>query len=167
MLALSNLEVKPVKRVVYPRLRRHPVRNRTVLETAAVVGPPVRLCVFVEVEAYGDADALNDIVSVANAANFHGILTEDGILLALRLILHLLHVLLPEKEIDSISWVALLPTELGVGSVLADWYVLNGVVVIEHFTVNLSIPAEVEAVGLRVAHGHVTILEEHVGEVVL
>lgn len=167
LLALSNLKVKLVERVIYPRLRRHPVRNRTVLETASIVGPPVGLRVLIEVKAYSDADAFNDIVSVANATRFLRILSEDGILFAFLFILHLLHVLLPEEEIDSLLWVVFLPAELGVCSVLADWHVLDSIVVIEHFSINLGVPAQVEAVGLRVAHGHVTLLKQHIREIVM
>ena len=167
LLALSNLEVKLVERVVYPGLRRHPVRNRTVLETSSIVGPSVGLRVLIEVEAYRDADAFNDIVPIADATSLHRILSEDGVLFAFLFILHLPHVLLPEEEIDSLLWVVLLPPELGVCGILADWNVLDSIVVIEHFSIDLGVPAQVEAVRLRIAHRHVTLLEQNVREVVL
>lgn len=95
-----------------------------------------------------DANALNHIVSVADTASFDRIFLKDGVRLAVFLVFYLPSELLPEEKVDAIARVALLPTELRVLCILADRYVLYGIVVIENLAIDLCIPAKVKTVRL-------------------
>ena len=164
---LTDFEVQLIKVVVSAGSSFHVVYDAAVFEASTLVRPSISRCFFINFECNGDANTLDHIVPVADATARCLALHKDGVGLAVVGIGRLLRVLAPERKVEAILGIGLLPAELGVRGQVAGGHVLNRVVLVKDLLISFGTPVEVQAEGFGIAQRHGILSEEHVGEVIL